>query len=81
VDVAERCRDQVAAALADTEHVGDFEQVVGGRVQLVAPVGRAGDPVFLAAHRAGLDLEHDAQLGAGGEQLGGDPQILCERER
>jgi hypothetical protein len=60
VDVAERGGDRVAAAVADTEHVGDLEQVVGSRTARRAR-GRAGDPVFLAAHRAGLDLEHDAQ--------------------
>ena len=79
--VAERCRDQVAPALADPQRVGDAEEVGRGGVQLVAPVRGANDPVLLTADNTGLDLEDDVELAAFGEQAGRNPQVLVERKR
>ena len=67
VHVAERCRDQVAPALADPQRVGDTEEVGRRGVQLVAPVRGAHDPVLLTADNTGLDLEDDVELAASGE--------------
>ena len=64
VHVAERCRDQVAAALADPQRVGDAEEVGRRGVQLVAPAHGAHDPVLLTADNTGLDLEDDVEVAA-----------------
>jgi hypothetical protein len=81
VHVAERCRDQVAPALADTEGFGKPGGGPRGGVQLIAPAGGTSDAVPLTSHNGGLDLEDDVEFAASGEQSGRDPQVLIERKR
>src|SRR3954451_21137707 len=69
VDVAECRRDQVPAALADTQGVGDAEEVPGGRVKVGMRVVGPGDAVLLPAYHTAFELEHYVELGAHGEQL------------
>jgi hypothetical protein len=81
VHVAEGRRQQIAPAPTGSQDVGDAQQICRRRVQAVAADALAADAVLLTADHTALNLEHDAQLAAPVEQLGGHPQVLLERQR
>jgi len=81
VDVAEGRRQQVAAALAGPERVGDLQELLGRGVEAIAVIALAADAVLLAADDPDLDLEHDVEGPALLEELRRDPQVLAERQR
>ena len=64
MDVAEGGGEQVAAALAGAERLGDTQQIVGRGVEPVALDPLAAHVVLGAADHSALDFEHDARLRA-----------------
>jgi len=79
VHVAERRGQDVPAALAEPERLGDRQGVLRGGVELL--VDLADDPVLLAADHPDLHLHDDPGGRALLEQFGGDREVLLERHR
>ena len=77
VDVSERRREEVAAALAGSERVDDRERFIGRGIE-TSVRAVATDAVLLAADGADLDLEDDVCGGALCEERSGDGEVLFE---
>jgi hypothetical protein len=77
VDVSERRREEVAAALAAAERVDNRERFFGRGIE-TSVRAVAADAVLLAADGADLDLENHVCGGAFCEQRSGDGKVLFE---
>jgi hypothetical protein len=80
VDIPESRGQEVAAALARAECLGDRDRVSGCRVQALTSYAFMVDPVFLATDRADLELQQDVDLARLGQQFSRDAHVVGERE-